>query len=758
MKKCFSTSKHFILRILLCILVFRSDFVFGQSHKPSINNLSPMYRILLKSLEAMEDKKMSNFIHFVPKSEKISGLFLIKDGIDEEILKKNGVTIGTKAGKVWTYSVPRSKFADFVTTPNIKYIDIDRPVRPMMDSLKKAIHLDSISLNPNIPKPLCGENVIIGIIDQGFDYTHPMYFDTEGDKNRIMWVWELNSKGVPPPGYTSGSFITDYNEMIKKGWDYPTLSPEDTLKQGYSFSHGTFVSGIATGSGAPYTKSSKYSRIAPCADIALVALDFVSNEASESQIIDAVNLIFQTAEFQNKPAVINCSFGRVLGSHDGNSLYSQAIDALTGPGKIVVHAAGNNGNRNLHKSKTFTAQDSVMNSIIFVQKSLGNDSIDLGSYLDFWGEKSMDFSIQVSMLKSNKIVDSTEYIHLDDEIHNKVLTYNQDSVSLLIVTSKGEQLNDKPAILMDASSNYVGNLLIKIKSKNGVIHAWNYSDIFRSNPIYKATAGDAAISITDQSTTKSVISAGSFNTKLTFSNINNVLLTNDYNLKVLGGLSYFSSLGPDVEGNVLPTITAPGAIVVSSASSFDPDYANISRNTLVVDRVKDRNSERYYSYSPVNGTSFAAPTVTGTIALLLQLDPTLTPAQIKEILKKSAIHDQFTGSIPPEGKNDWGYGKLNAYQAIIELIKLSGTHDSTIKSSEKDLILYPNPTDDYTFLFIDNIQASDIPAIKVFNAGGQLMPTDHLNTESNNLIRLISKAGSQESTLYMLVCITQTRC
>ena len=131
---------------------------------------------------------------------------------------------------------------------------------------------------------------------------------------------------------------------------------------------------------------------------------------------------------------------------------------------------------------------------------------------------------------------------------------------------------------------------------------------------------------------------------------------------------------------------------------------------------------------------------------------------LKEILKKSAIQDQFTGSIPPEGKNGWGYGKLNAYQAIIELIKLSGTHDSTIKSSEKDLILYPNPTDNYTFLFIDNIQASDIPAIKVFNAGGQLMPTDHLNTESNNLIRLISKAGSQESTLYMLVCITQTRC
>lgn len=737
MKKCFTTTKNFILWLLLFILVFRSDFIFGQNHKPSINNLSPMSRILLESLEAKEDKKINNYINFVPKNEKITGLFLINDGIEEEVLKNKGITIGTKAGNVWTYSVPVSQFANFVTTPNIKYIDIDRPVHLAMDSLKKAIHLDSISLNPNIPKPLCGENVILGFIDTGFDYTHPMYFDTEGDKNRIMWVWELDKQGVPPDGYNYGSFITDYDELLEKGWDYPPRPYDPPI----SYDHGTFVSGIATGSGAPYSQSTKYRGIAPCANIVFVSSSYSDDpltffSSSYSQYVDAVNLIFQTAESQNMPAVVNCSWGSILGPHDGSSLYSQALDALSGPGRIVVHAAGNSSSNNLHKSKSFTDQDTVMACIIRTQKNQGLDPGDLVNFVDFWGEKSMDFSIKISMLKLNKIVNSTTDIGLDDKIHNIFLTDNQDTVTLKIVTTKTD-INDRPRIYMLVSGNYLGNLLIEVKSKKGQLHAWIQYDNFYSNPIYKATAGDKESNIDDEATTESVISAGSFNTKVQFKNINDVLIRHP-EIVNLGELSKFSSFGPDSKGNVLPTIAAPGAIIVGPGSSFNPSFINSDSESFfrLSDKIQDSKNGRYYPYYASIGTSFATPTVTGTIALLLQLEPKLTPAQIKEILKKSAIHDKYTGSIPPEGKNGWGYGKLNAYQAIIELIKLTGTNDSTIKSSENDLILYPNPTDEYAFLLIDNIQASVLPTIKVFNASGQLMPTDHLNTESKNLYKI----------------------
>ena len=158
---------------------------------------------------------------------------------------------------------------------------------------------------------LCGENVIIGIIDQGFDYTHPMYFDTKAEKNRIMWVWELENNGNPPAGYNYGSYLSDYSQIIDKGWDYPFPPLDANTKLAIDKNHGTGVSGIATGSGAPYNKSNKYRGIAPCANIILVSFYFTSDpiafSASQSQYKDAINLIFQTADNHGMPAVINCS-------------------------------------------------------------------------------------------------------------------------------------------------------------------------------------------------------------------------------------------------------------------------------------------------------------------------------------------------------------------------------------------------------------------------------------------------------------------
>ena len=62
-----------------------------------------------------------------------------------------------------------------------------------------------------------------------------------------------------------------------------------------------------------------------------------------------------------------------------------------------------------------------------------------------------------------------------------------------------------------------------------------------------------------------------------------------------------------------------------------------------------------------SGTSASSPYTAGVIALMLQKNPTLDAAQVKEILKKSAIRDELTGATP---NPYWGYGKLNPTAAI----------------------------------------------------------------------------------------------
>ena len=67
-------------------------------------------------------------------------------------------------------------------------------------------------------------------------------------------------------------------------------------------------------------------------------------------------------------------------------------------------------------------------------------------------------------------------------------------------------------------------------------------------------------------------------------------------------------------------------------------------------------------YGRASATSASNPLATGIIALLLQMNPQLDAAQVKQILHESARADSFTGPVPNPA---WGYGKMDAYNALI---------------------------------------------------------------------------------------------
>jgi len=66
-------------------------------------------------------------------------------------------------------------------------------------------------------------------------------------------------------------------------------------------------------------------------------------------------------------------------------------------------------------------------------------------------------------------------------------------------------------------------------------------------------------------------------------------------------------------------------------------------------------------YGRASAVSAANPLTTGVIALMLQVDPRLDAADVKDILQRTARTDRFTGKTP---NSTWGYGKLDAYAAL----------------------------------------------------------------------------------------------
>jgi serine protease AprX len=76
------------------------------------------------------------------------------------------------------------------------------------------------------------------------------------------------------------------------------------------------------------------------------------------------------------------------------------------------------------------------------------------------------------------------------------------------------------------------------------------------------------------------------------------------------------------------------------------------------DKQLDPTEVPYYTTG--NGTSFSAPQVAGVIALMLEANPSLTPAQVRDILQRTAT------PLPPYYEYEVGAGMLNAPAAVLE--------------------------------------------------------------------------------------------
>ena len=103
-----------------------------------------------------------------------------------------------------------------------------------------------------------------------------------------------------------------------------------------------------------------------------------------------------------------------------------------------------------------------------------------------------------------------------------------------------------------------------------------------------------------------------------------------------GSRSSFSSVGPTVDGRIKPDLMAMGSGVYVAKS----------------------NSPTHYGTS--SGTSFSCPLLAGAAALLLSVDPTLTPMEVLDLFRQTASQ-----SSNPD--NLMGWGIINTLDAV-ELI------------------------------------------------------------------------------------------
>ena len=617
----------------------------------------------------------------------VNAMIQVYPGFTDAPLKSLGIKTGTKAGYIWTVQVPQDKIKDFILINGIKYIEMDQPAAPQLDSARKFTKVDSVHGGYGLPQAYNGNNVVIGIIDAGFDYTHPTFYDTTFSAYRVKRVWEEKTIGTPPASYAYGAEYLDSLSIVNKRYDI------------YTGSHGTHVSGIAGGSGlcGPSGVSSRYRGVAYKSDLVFVGIYPSSAywlNTGMADMLDGVNYTFDYAASVSKPAVANLSWSCPLGPRDGNSLFSQACNNLVGPGKIFVLSGGNNGGKRIHLQKTFTSTDSAVHTVVTLPV-VNSKSVN---WVDVWGDTAKAFRMRFTLYSGSTRIDSSLKIGLDNSVHQIKLKGSSGDTCFITVSTVASEFNSKPHMLIQIYNRVPSNkLMLSVYGQTGTVDLWQglvdktsgYYGAFVKDVFLFASNGDLIMQPGDMAATENAIAVAAYTSKPSFTNVSGSTLS--YTGYTKGAIANFSSVGPTADGRLKPEITGPGMALASSVNIVDSTYLSggASYNTVVSKYTSPLNSKTY-SYAMAGGTSMSGPAVSGIIALLLEVSPTLTPAQVKYLLKLSAITDTYTGNIPATGSTTWGWGKINAYKSVQLLLQGVGIHH--LENTNLNCILFPNPT------------------------------------------------------------------
>ena len=617
----------------------------------------------------------------------------VNENFDGKEWEGSDVKIGSRIGNIITLRAAKASLSTLENSAGIDYLEVAQKVSPNLKRVVPDLRADSVYSGHELDAGYTGKDVIIGVTDWGFDYTHPMYYDTALQYTRIIAAWDQFKKSGPAPeGYSYG---TEYNGEVEL-----LAAQSDTANIYGNAYHGSHVAGIAGGSGG----GTEHRGIAYEAGFL-----FVTFLVDEAAVIDAFSWMKERADAEGKRLVINMSWGLYnLGPLDGTSLVSQAIDELSAQGIIFVTSGGNNGDSPFHIKQTFAA-DTIRTRVDFWR---GANPNRYGQTISAWGIEEVPFAISIEIYDAakNKLAESPMYTTVGSLNLDTFMIVGIDTIFYKVALDGSHPLNSKPTIrLRVRNENTVLHVALKAHASEGTVHFYNVTDLTTDVGNWGMPftawktgweAGDNKYSLGEPASTRSVITVAAHQSEIR------------RNGAVIGGgfIADFSSFGPTIDERIKPDVSAPGVGVMSSVSSFTD--ANVT-----VDETVDFEGKTY-PFSRLSGTSMSSPATAGVVALMLEANPNLWYNEAKEILHTTSREDIRTGDVPETGNTQWGWGKVDALAAVIQ----SEYKFASVRVLDKpEWTLYPNPASNKL-----SLNSSETLQVEVLGYDGRVVLSGNL--------------------------------
>ena len=658
----------------------------------------------------------------------IPSFVCVKDANTIGALEALGVEVQCqfKNGMLLTTAIPVDKLSEVAALEGVTRIEVSPLMRPatgisrQLTNVDDVLTLSSDAQSAGLTSAYDGTGVLIGVVDQGIQYSHKAFQDASGN-TRVKGAYVYT-------GYGTG---TDYSSS------FPSYG-----NSGYD--HGTHTSSIAGGSsvvvsGSTVTvtddhSSATYGGMAPGADLFLCDISSLAG----TYIANSWQKICNYADQQNMPVVVNNSFGSIFFAHDGSSNVSSIVSDYFGdnhPNHICIFASGNEAGNSYGTGYT---------GGFYATKSNANSSSPLGAIVrtNSYTTYKYNKTIVNAWTRSTDATGIGMNIYVLDASGNIVQTVNKttsgsstgttaNSVNVSTYFSGSLDVyfdyvsagGKKQALLystgLTARSGYSDYVLAvevyPIGGSSSAVDMWagDYSfltaDLTTSGHIW--TAGTDDMTIGDEAAHADVISVGAYVSQTVGSNY----------FGTTGDIFYQSSYATadaNPAGTVHPWITAPGAALVAAYNTANNGSDCISK---VVSDSYYTNSNSGYAY--MAGTSMAAPVATGIVAQWLQAaqavgKTSMTTSEVKDIMAQTAIKDSYVNGT---NGSHFGNGKINALAGVQYILdNYTEVQESVDFGPSSATVAFGNVTVDgtrtMTFTVTNNTQSSITPVVSGISA------------------------------------------